>query len=237
MNIYKKLLEVKKQLPYFKKDKKGFNYTYVTPSQLFAAVNPILNEAGILLITNVISSNSYRIETPSKSDPNKKEWKYDLDFVFDWVDIDNGEKISIPWKASGVNGDDKGLGSALTYAERYFILKQFNIPTDDDDPDAFQTKHLSAEEKKAIEAEQKQKAEEEKKAAELKAREQARIEAEKKEKELNTFIEIIKGCKTVPALVVAKKTIPAWALSEPSFKKAANETFAKIEPVKEPVAA
>lgn len=32
----------------------------------------------------------------------------------------------------------EGIGKALTYAEKYFLLKQFNIPTDNDDPDSFQ---------------------------------------------------------------------------------------------------
>lgn len=34
-----------------------------------------------------------------------------------------------------MNGFEKGLGSALTYAERYFLLKYFHIATDEDDID------------------------------------------------------------------------------------------------------
>ena len=30
---------------------------------------------------------------------------------------------------------EKGVGKALTYAEKYFLLKFFNIPTDEADPD------------------------------------------------------------------------------------------------------
>lgn len=147
MNIYKKLLEVKKKIPYLKKDKKGFNYSYVTPTQVFATINPILNEAGLLLITAVIGSRSQRIEIET-SKGIKKEWLYDLDILFTWVDCETAEKLEIPFKASGCNGEEKGFGSALTYAERYFILKQFNIPTDDDDPDAFQNKYMSIDDKK-----------------------------------------------------------------------------------------
>ena len=32
----------------------------------------------------------------------------------------------------------KAHGTALTYAERYFLMKFFNIPTDEDDADAKQ---------------------------------------------------------------------------------------------------
>ena len=39
------------------------------------------------------------------------------------------------YKRQGMNGFEKGLGSALTYAERYFLLKYFHIATDEDDID------------------------------------------------------------------------------------------------------
>lgn len=146
--IYKKLLAIKKAVPYLQKDKKGFNYSYVTPTQVNATINPLMIEHGLLLITNVIDSKSYPIQIETKNG-TKTEWKFDLDFIFSWVDVETGEKVDIPWKASGCNGEDKGLGSALTYAERYFILKQFNIPTDSDDPDNFQDKYTPADEKEA----------------------------------------------------------------------------------------
>lgn len=38
-----------------------------------------------------------------------------------------------------MNNWDKSLGSAITYAERYFLLKQFHIATDKDDVDAPKT--------------------------------------------------------------------------------------------------
>lgn len=146
IKLYGKLLAVKKQVPYIKKDKEGFNYTYATPSAVFGTLNPLLNAVGLLLITNVVDSKSYAITVVTKKGP-KEEWKFDLKFIFKWVDTETGEELAIPWEASGVNGEDKGLGSALTYAERYFVLKQFNIPTDDDDPDNFQEKHGTEESK------------------------------------------------------------------------------------------
>ena len=53
--------------------------------------------------------------------------------------------IRIPYFFTGIQDDSsKALGSALTYSERYFLLKFFNIPTDDDDPDKFEEKHYSS---------------------------------------------------------------------------------------------
>jgi hypothetical protein len=223
MNIYQKLLEVKMKVPYMKKDKKGYNYTYTTPSQVFATINPILNEIGLLLVTNVIESKSYPIEVPTKNGP-KTEWKYDLDFIFDWVDVDTEQKLSIPWKASGVNGEDKGLGSALTYAERYFILKQFNIPTDDDDPDAFQSKYATDEEKQHIQAEKTAKEKEEKDKRDLAAKVAL-------DKLVTDAIGKIPGCKTVADLTALKKSVEPSVTTNKIFSTAAMARYNEIKPV------
>lgn len=54
---------------------------------------------------------------------------------FTWVDCETGEKDENLFGANGQNDWDKGVGSALTYAERYFLLKYFHIATDEDDID------------------------------------------------------------------------------------------------------
>lgn len=54
---------------------------------------------------------------------------------FTWVDVETGEKDENLFGANGQNDWDKGVGSALTYAERYFLLKYFHIATDEDDID------------------------------------------------------------------------------------------------------
>ena len=54
---------------------------------------------------------------------------------FTWVDSETGETDVNMFGANGQNDWEKGLGSALTYAERYFILKYFHIATDEDDID------------------------------------------------------------------------------------------------------
>ena len=166
MSIYKKLLEVKKKVPYLQKDKKSFQYSYATPSLVLGVFNPLLNEEGIILKTEVLEMTSERVLVKSKEDKarsknykaqvkdnegnvvdtGQKEEKafidvyetlYSLKMRFTWVDVETEEKDENLFFASGLNGDEKGVGSALTYAERYFFLKYFNVPTDSDDPDSF----------------------------------------------------------------------------------------------------
>lgn len=134
LNIYQKLLEVKRQVPYLKKDSKGYNYDYASPEEVLGAFNPILNEIGLFLKTEIVSQETERINTGKK-----EENLFRLSLIFTWVNVDNPEETVVtPWQSAGVNSDDKGLGSALTYAERYFLLKTFNVPTGKDDPDARQ---------------------------------------------------------------------------------------------------
>ena len=167
-NIFSKLLEVKKRVPYLEKDKKkgnGLQYSYATPSQVLGVINPILNELGLFLKTEVLNVTYERVFQKKKGIDvwiNKQnqpqiidvyETMFNLSLKFTWIDTTTGEKDESLFFSSGVNGDEKGLGSALTYAERYFILKTFNIPTDDDDPDSFQEKTLTKEEKEKLKEE------------------------------------------------------------------------------------
>ena len=67
------------------------------------------------------------------------EGKDALKLKFTWIDADSGETLVCHWASSGQNNWDKGLGSALTYGERYFLLKFFHVATDKDDVDAPRT--------------------------------------------------------------------------------------------------
>ena len=73
---------------------------------------------------------------------------------FTWIDSATGEKDENSFGANGQNDWDKGVGSALTYAERYFLLKYFHINTDEDDIDNPERKAEELAEQKRIEKEQ-----------------------------------------------------------------------------------
>ena len=53
MNIYEKLVEIKKDIKGFNKDTKSFGYEYVSGSQILRAVRGKMNELGVLLIPSV----------------------------------------------------------------------------------------------------------------------------------------------------------------------------------------
>lgn len=146
-NLFQKLLEVKRRIPYLKKDAKGYGYTYTSGSTVLYHINQGLNEVGVLLKSEVIDIQKEQIEVETRNGV-KKEWLYTLEMIMTWINVDNpDEKDIIKWAATGCNGEEKGFGSALTYAERYFMLKFFNIPTDELDPDNFLSKQESPDSK------------------------------------------------------------------------------------------
>lgn len=138
--IYKKLLEIKKETPFLQKDSEGHHYKYASPEKVLGEINPKLNEKGLFLTTEIVNTGVYGVLDKDsegqfvKSGNNLIRVKMRMTIT----DVETEEQISIDWAGYGHNNGEKGFGSALTYAERYFFLKLFNIPTGDDDPDSRQ---------------------------------------------------------------------------------------------------
>ncbi|MDR3599395.1 MAG: ERF family protein [Desulfosporosinus sp.] len=149
MNVYQKLIEVRKSVPYLQKISSGAQYQYVGSSQVLASLKEKMDELQLLLIPKVTGHKvSESIVEQHEKDTNnvtKRTTTYftEIDMTMTWVNAeDPKETIECPWYGQGVDiSGEKGVGKALTYAEKYFMLKFFNIPTDKDDPDSFQAKH------------------------------------------------------------------------------------------------
>lgn len=135
LNLYQKLHRVQSQVIGLGKDTQGNNFKYVSGTKVIDAIKPIMNEIGLLLKTEVLSIDNQRNDYATKSNPNKSEILSKVMMKFTWIDIETGEKDECLWGANGQNDWDKGVGSAMTYAERYFLLKYFHIATDEDDID------------------------------------------------------------------------------------------------------
>lgn len=148
MNIYQKLIEVRKAVPYLQKEDKGAQYAYVGSSKVLSNVRSKMDELGLLLVPAVIGTKvsesvvEYIEKDKYGNEKPKKTTTYftELTLEMTWINAENPEEqIKVPWYGQGVDiAGEKGVGKALTYAEKYFLLKQFNIATDKDDPDSFQ---------------------------------------------------------------------------------------------------
>jgi len=96
-----------------------------------------MDELGLLLIPRVVSKEVSERETAKGG----KEYFTELCMEFTWLNAEKPEEtIVCSWYGQGLDSGEKGVGKAMTYAEKYFMLKFFNIATDKDDPDSFQKK-------------------------------------------------------------------------------------------------
>lgn len=142
-NLLKKLSNVRKATGFIKKEKVGSNLSYkaVSADMALSEVRPLIDKEDLFLSTQIISEK-LQIETKT-NDYGKTTTNFitSLELIYTWYDVDSGESLDIPWKCTAQNTDPaKSNGSALTYAEKYFLLKYFNIISSENiklDPDAY----------------------------------------------------------------------------------------------------
>jgi hypothetical protein len=139
LTLYQKLHEIQSQILGLGKDKSSNSYKYVTGSKVLEHIKPLMNKYGLILKQEVLTIDNERqdylvaVNTPNQK--TKSEILTKVMMRFTWIDVQSGEKDENLFGANGQNDWEKGLGSALTYAERYFLLKYFHIATDEDDID------------------------------------------------------------------------------------------------------
>jgi len=134
MTLYEKLLDIQKRVDAIIKDGRNLSdkYDFASDENVLDRFRPLLDEHGLLLIPYVVSA-AVR-EGTTRSGTARYLTELTLEMV--WHDVESGESLRIPWYAQGVDlAGEKGVGKALTYAEKYFLLKFFHIPTRKDDPD------------------------------------------------------------------------------------------------------
>lgn len=168
MNIYQKLASIRKEMSVIQKDAEGYNYKYVSDTQVLARLLPLMEQNHISLIPEVVPGTARVTQIITKKQKWHKDAKafyveetsdmlYTADCTMTWVnDDDPAEKIAVPWSLIGQQADAaQGFGSALSYALRYFVLKYFDIATPEDDPDSFRSlqQEIADESKKKAAAE------------------------------------------------------------------------------------
>ncbi len=139
LNIYQKINEVKSQVHFVRKanlnDKLGYNA--VSSSMVLAPLAKALVDVGLVLISECVDMETVAFPVKTKYGEST-HYKAHVKMIYTWVNVDKPEeKIVCNWRCEGVNTSafDKAVGAAYTYSEKYFMLKFFNIATDDTDPD------------------------------------------------------------------------------------------------------
>lgn len=140
LNLYQKIADVKANIDGFTKDTQGYNFSYVSGSQILHRIRSKMIEHNLLLVPNTTNEQWTTHTYKNKKGNEVVEFVVEMDLNYKWINADKPEEqLDISYHAFGQQSDiSQAHGTALTYAERYFLMKFFNIPTDEDDADAKQ---------------------------------------------------------------------------------------------------
>jgi len=120
-------------------------YKAVSEADVLKAVKPIEIKYGIYSYPfnrEIIESGI--IESVNKDGTIKKQLYERIEVTYRFVNIDNpSEFIDIKSYGDGIDSGDKSVGKAMTYADKYALLKAYKIQTGDD-PDAHESEELSS---------------------------------------------------------------------------------------------
>lgn len=153
MNLYQKLIEVRKEVLYLQKDQSGYKYKYANEGSILEKIRPVMDKLGVFLEVDVpqleiktseISFIAYNEEKKPVS-LDKKTIFLHTTMKFIWIDSENPtDRIekTIKLCESG-DIDIKKCGSLMTYGTKYFLFKFFNIETGEDDPDSRQEQKMT----------------------------------------------------------------------------------------------
>ena len=147
MKLLEKLMTIRGELDYMQKDSKGYNYKYVSGFSMLSKIHGKMNDLKLLLYPEITTQDFEVVNTLTKTG-QKTEVVVKSIGNYIWVDTETGEELKVGWSFTGMQTDaSQAFGSGLTYAERYFLLKFFNVPTDEADPDKIRSKQQAKEDK------------------------------------------------------------------------------------------
>lgn len=157
MNLYEKLARLRKRVEFMQEDASGYGYRYTSEESILAKITGLMEELHLSLIPRIIPGTMKvnQVELKKKKfmkevglyDDVTNEYLVQADMEYTWINNDNPEeKIVIPWVFVGSQSDpSQAMGSGLTYANRYLLMKMFQIASSEDDPDNWRSKQRAAE--------------------------------------------------------------------------------------------
>lgn len=143
LNLYQKLVEIRKSVVYMQKDAQGYSYKYATEGAILEKIRPHMDRLGVVL----------EVDMPEITEMKEGHIRATLRFV--WVDADNPQsriEKTIVFMDSGeatkkdplrITYDVKKCGGLLTYGVKYFLYKFFNVEIGTD-PDQEQSEPIES---------------------------------------------------------------------------------------------
>ena len=154
-NIYKKMSAVTTELTAVAKNLNvGIGksaYKAVGEADVLAAVKPLEEKHGIYSYPysrKIVEADLITTSSEYQGKVTEKTNRYlRIETVYRFVNIDNPEEhIDITTYGDGIDPQDKAVGKAMTYSDKYALLKAYKIITGDD-PDQFKSEEGKTEKK------------------------------------------------------------------------------------------
>lgn len=155
LNLMQRIAKIRKSVEVMRKNKSGYGYKYVSEDEILAKITAGLDKYDLSFYPGIqpqtleaVHLSYKKTKTAGKGEfyeENVNEVLVKADEIYTIVVNSTGEKIEVPWGLVGQQADGaQAFGSGLTYSNRYFLLKFFNISTTEDDPDAWRAKQRKA---------------------------------------------------------------------------------------------
>ena len=154
-NIYKKMSAITAELTAVAKNLNvGIGkaaYKAVGEADVLAAVKPLEEKHGVYLYPysrKIVEADLITTTSEYQGKVTEKTNRYlRIETVYRFVNIDNPEEyIDITTYGDGIDPQDKAVGKAMTYSDKYALLKAYKIITGED-PDQFKSEEGKTEKK------------------------------------------------------------------------------------------
>jgi len=146
LNIYQKMLAIQTELQTVAKNlsvSTGTNtYKAVSERDVIDAVKPLEAKYGVYSYPktrNIVESDF--LEKTNTKGYTTKSFYLRLEVTYEFINVENPQEVvSVTAYGDGIDTGDKATGKAMTYADKYALMKAYKISTGDDpDKDASDT--------------------------------------------------------------------------------------------------
>lgn len=154
-NIFKRLSQITSEITAVAKNLNvgwgKLSYKAVGEADVLAAVKPIESKNGVYSYPYSREIIESAVLTSAKADGTESKQQFlRVKTVYRFVNVDNpADYIDITTYGDGVDSQDKAPGKAMTYGDKYALLKAYKIITGDD-PDQTASAPLNGKEQKPV---------------------------------------------------------------------------------------